>query len=123
MDRNMSPLILSASSGAANEPGLQGMLTFEKDAYFSGNLNDNLYYGSGPGGAISVHVKGAIHFMGKLVMENNIADVRNMRPNILIGWLIRSTSRVRGGTNRHVYTYRNLGFYWQGPGCFSFYLI
>lgn len=55
------------------------MLTFEKDAYFSGNLNDNLYYGSGPGGAISVHVKGTIHFMGKLKMENNEADVRPQR--------------------------------------------
>ena len=60
-----------------DEPAVQGMLTFEKDAYFSGNLNDNLYYGSGPGGAISNHVKGTIHFMGKLTMENNIADVRN----------------------------------------------
>lgn len=59
------------------EPASQGMLTFEKDAFFSGNLNDRLYYGSGPGGAISNHVKGTIHFMGKLTMENNEADVRS----------------------------------------------
>ncbi|CAN0231276.1 unnamed protein product [Scytosiphon promiscuus] len=52
----------------------KGDLTFEKDATFTGNLNDRLYYGSGPGGAISVHVKGRIHFMGKLVMTDNKAD-------------------------------------------------
>ncbi|CAB1113980.1 unnamed protein product [Ectocarpus sp. CCAP 1310/34] len=52
----------------------KGSLTFEKDATFSGNLNDRLYYGSGPGGAISVHVKGSIYFMGKLTMTDNEAD-------------------------------------------------
>lgn len=49
---------------------------FEKDATFTGNLNDRLEYGSGPGGAISVHTKGSIHFMGKLTMTDNKADVR-----------------------------------------------
>lgn len=58
---------------------LQGSLTFEKDATFSGNVNDQLYYGSGPGGAISVHVKGSIYFMGKLTMTDNEADVRFFR--------------------------------------------
>ena len=56
---------------------LQGDLTFEKDAVFTNNLNDREEYGSGPGGAISNHVKGTMTFMGSLNMNGNTADVSN----------------------------------------------
>lgn len=60
-----------------NEPfyGMQGKITFEKDATFTGNRNEGEEVGSGPGGAISVHVQGSIYFMGKLTMTDNYADV------------------------------------------------
>lgn len=54
---------------------VQGSLTFEKDATFTRNRNEGVEVGSGPGGAISVHVKGSINFMGKLTMTDNFADV------------------------------------------------
>ncbi|CAN0030631.1 unnamed protein product, partial [Ascophyllum nodosum] len=49
-------------------------LTFEKDAAFNRNFNDNVEFGSGPGGAISNHVNGTMTFMGSLNMTVNIAD-------------------------------------------------
>ncbi|CAM9388259.1 unnamed protein product [Ascophyllum nodosum] len=52
----------------------KGDLTFEKDAVFTRNLNDNVEYGSGPGGAISNQVKGTMTFMGSLNMTDNTAD-------------------------------------------------
>lgn len=54
---------------------MQESLTFEKDATFTGNRNDGDEVGSGPGGAIFVHAKGSIHFMGNLSMMDNFADV------------------------------------------------
>ncbi|CAM9218136.1 unnamed protein product [Laminaria digitata] len=45
-----------------------------KDATFTDCLNDREEYGSGPGGAVSNHVKGSINFMGNLVMLDNEAN-------------------------------------------------
>lgn len=55
--------------------GTQGSLTFENDAAFAGNQSRGVSVGSGPGGAISVHVKGSMYFMGNLNMSDNLAQV------------------------------------------------
>lgn len=47
----------------------QGNLTFEKDATFVDN--QNIGGGYGEGGALSVHVKGSVHFMGNLNVTVN----------------------------------------------------
>lgn len=59
----------------------QGDMVFMDDATFTGNLNDNLEYGSGPGGALANHVKGTMHFMGNLNMVDNEADVSDIEPS------------------------------------------
>eukprot|EP00904_Undaria_pinnatifida_P010188 jgi/Undpi1/629/HiC_scaffold_10.g04093.m1 len=62
---------ISRKGGAIHN---KGKITFEKDATFTGNRNEGEEVGSGPGGAISVHVQGSIYFMGKLTMTDNFAD-------------------------------------------------
>ena len=85
LPNNHTPLrVVRARKGNLNGPETQppqlfchaqGTLTFEKDATFTGNRNEGVEVGSGPGGAIFVHVKGSINFMGKLSMTDNYADV------------------------------------------------
>ena len=70
--------------------GMQGKITFEKDATFTGNRNEGEEVGSGPGGAISVHVQGSIYFMGKLTMTDNFADVSVSGGVGFMKWSLRS---------------------------------
>ena len=52
---------------------MRGSLTFDKDASFTGSRIDQV--GSGPGGAIFVHVKRSVKFIGELSMIDNFTDV------------------------------------------------
>lgn len=59
-------------------------MLFMQDATFTGNQNNKLEYGSGPGGALVNHMNGTIHFMGDLNMVDNDADVSDIDPSCAI---------------------------------------